>query len=113
MVSFLGVAGFFFTDNRFILATAMMFVGFSMGGGRIIWHLWVTKIAPPEKVSAYMSVHMALTGARGTVAPFIGYWILSASTPQGVAWAGMLLIVISTVLFECLRNHERFERIER
>ena len=85
----LGIAGFFFT---------------------IIWSLWVTKIAPHEKVSSYMSIHMALTGVRGTLAPFIGYWILSNSAPKGVAIAGMLLIFVSIVLFECVRHHKRFQR---
>lgn len=104
----LGILCFFFTRNMILLTVAMVFVGLSVGGGRIIWNLWVTKIAPPEKVSAYMSVHMALTGIRGTLAPFIGYWILGSSTPQGVAWVGMSLIFISIALFECLRNHRRF-----
>ena len=105
---FLSIACFFFTDNRIVLTIAMTFFGLSIGGGKITWHLWVTKIAPPEKVSAYMSVHMALTGFRGTLAPFLGYWILSKSAPQGVALIGMLLIFTSIILFECLRNHDRF-----
>lgn len=106
--SLIAMSLFFFAENSIVLTIAMVFFGLSMGGGKIIWHLWVTKIAPPEKVSAYMSVHMAFTGIRGTMAPFIGYWILGKSTPQGVALTGMLLIFISFVLFECLRNHERF-----
>lgn len=104
----MGIACFFFTDSVIVLTIAMTFVGLSLGGGKIIWHLWVTKVAPPEKVSAYMSVHMALTGLRGTLAPFIGYWILSRSAPQHVALTGMLLIFVSIILFECLRNHKRF-----
>ncbi len=106
----LGIAGFFFTKNIFLLNFAMILVGLANGGGKIIWSLWVTKIAPHEKVSSYMSIHMALTGVRGTLAPFIGYWILSNSAPKGVAIAGMLLIFVSIVLFECVRHHKRFQR---
>ena len=106
--SLIAMTLFFFAESIIVLTVAMIFFGLSMGGGKIIWSLWVTKIAPPEKVSAYMSVHMAFTGIRGTVAPFIGYWILNKSTPQGVALTGMLLIFVSVALFECLRNHERF-----
>ena len=106
----LGIACFFFTKNIFVLTFAMSLVGLATGGGKIIWSLWVTKIAPHEKVSSYMSIHMALTGFRGTLAPFIGYWILSNSAPKGVAFAGMLLIFVSIVLFECVRHHKRFER---
>ena len=69
----------------------------------------MTKIAPHEKVSSYMSIHMALTGFRGTLAPFIGYWILSNSAPKGVAFVGMLLIFASIVLFVCVRHHKRFK----
>jgi len=78
-----------------------------MGGGKIFWSLWVTKIAPAEKASSYMSIHMALTGLRGTVAPFLGYWILSQSSPSAVAIIGVTLIAISIVLFELMRGHER------
>lgn len=106
---FLGIVCFFFTKNIFILTIAMTLVGLATGGGKIIWSLWVTKIAPREKVSSYMSIHMALTGFRGTMAPFIGYWILSNSAPKGVAYIGMLLILVASVLFECVRHHKRFE----
>jgi len=67
----------------------------------------VTKIAPPEKTASYMSVHMALTGLRGTLAPFLGYWVLSYSTPSAVAILGMILIAIACILFECIRGHKR------
>lgn len=109
VVSLIAMPLFFFAESMPVLTMAMVFYGLSMGGGKIIWQLWVTKIAAPEKVSAYMSVHMVFTGLRGTIAPFIGYWILSRSTPQGVAIVGMLLIFISIVLFECLRSHRRFK----
>jgi MFS family permease len=101
------IACFFFTTNIYILALAMAFQGMAFGGGRIFWSLWVTKIAPDEKASSYMSIHMALTGLRGTLAPFIGYAILSRSTPSSVGIAGMLLILVSIVLFESVRGHTR------
>ncbi|MDB2357838.1 MFS transporter [Opitutales bacterium] len=104
----LGIAGFFFTTNIYLLTFAMILVGLATGGGKIIWSLWVTRIASHEKVSSYMSIHMALTGFRGTLAPFIGYWILSHSAHQGVAYVGMVLIAISIALFECVRHHKRF-----
>lgn len=98
---------FFFTTNLYILALAMVFQGLAFGGGKIFWSLWVTKIAPEEKASSYMSIHMALTGLRGTLAPFVGYAILSRSTPASVAIIGMFLICVSTILFELVRGHER------
>ena len=101
------IACFFFTTNIYILALAMAFQGMAFGGGRIFWSLWVTKIAPDEKASSYMSIHMALTGLRGTLAPFIGYAILSRSSPSNVGIAGMVLIIVSIVLFESVRGHKR------
>jgi len=98
---------FFFSSNLIVLGIAMAFQGLAMGGGKIFWSLWVTKIAPDEKVSSYMSIHMALTGLRGTMAPFLGYWILSQSSPGAVAAIGMTLVTVSIVLFELVRGHER------
>jgi hypothetical protein len=101
---------FFFSRNIIALTLAMTCVGIAMGGGKIFWGLWVTKIAPPQKASSYMSIHMALTGFRGTLAPFIGYWILSRSEPAHVATVGTGLIAISIVLFELVRRHPRIAK---
>jgi len=107
----LSVALFFFTTNIYLLGIAMAFQGLAFGGGKIFWSLWVTKIAPESKASSYMSIHMALTGLRGTLAPFIGYAILSRSTPASVAIIGMLLITVSMVLFELVRGHPRLREL--
>lgn len=103
----LSIGLFFFTSNLYLLALAMVLQGLAMSGGKIFWSLWVTKIAPEEKASSYMSIHMALTGLRGTIAPFLGYWILSRSSPSSVAVIGVALISISIVLFELVRGHQR------
>ncbi len=104
----LSIGCFFFTTNLVVLTIAMALQGVAVGGGKIVWSLWVTKIAPNEKASSYMSIHMAMTGFRGTFAPFIGYWILSQSSPTYVAIVGMLLIIVSMLLFEVVRKHGRF-----
>ena len=54
-----------------------------------------------------MSVHMALTGLRGSFAPFLGYAILVSSSPLTVAIIGSLLILISILMFEQYKNHPR------
>ena len=100
---------FFFSTNMVLLTIAMAFQGAAMGGGKIFWGLWVTKIAPEHKASSYMSIHMALTGLRGTLAPFIGYWILANTTPTTVAWTGMGLVGAAIVLFECVRSNRRLD----
>lgn len=105
----LSIGLFFFTKNIFILGLAMALQGIAMGGGKIFWSLWVTKIAPEEKAASYMSIHMALTGLRGTLAPFLGYWILSQSSPSIVAYIGMGLIAAAILLFQLVRHHKRLE----
>ena len=100
---------FFFTTNLSLLALSMVFQGIAMGGGKLLWGLWVTKIAAEEKAASYMSIHMALTGLRGTLAPFLGYWILSASTPAAVATTGMSLVAASILLFQLMRGHPRLQ----
>ena len=103
------IALFFFTTNLTLLTLSMVFQGVAMGGGKIFWGLWVTKIAPKEKASSYMSIHMALTGLRGTLAPFLGYWILVESSPRAVAFTGMILMAASILLFEVVRGHRRLK----
>ena len=109
----LSIGGFFFSRNLVLLTLSMLLLGLATSGGKIIWSLWVTKIAPPAKAASYMSIHMALTGIRGSLAPFIGYWILSQSNcapaviPRSVAIVGMLLVALAMFLFERVRGHQR------
>ena len=46
-----------------------------------------------------MGAHVALTGLRGGLAPFLGYWLLSILGYSGVAWVSMALVTLSTLLF--------------
>jgi MFS family permease len=101
----LSVILFFLSDNLILISIASACQGIALGGGKIFWNLWVTKIAPPKKVSSYMSVHMALTGIRGSFAPFLGYAILMSTSPLTVAVIGSLLILISILMFEQYKNH--------
>ncbi len=96
---------FFCSKNLWLLGLGMALLGTAMAGGRIAWSLWVTKIAPSEKSSAYMSVHMLCTGLRGSLAPFLGYLLLSRFAPVQVAYAGVAFIVVSTLMFMLSIRH--------
>lgn len=98
---------FFISDNILLIALASALQGIALGGGKIFWSLWVTKITNQELVSSYMSIHMALTGVRGSLAPFIGYWILNQSNPQIVGYIGAFLIGVSMILFDLLKKNPR------
>ena len=99
-----GVILYFNTTSLLWLGVGAALIGLGFGGGNIAWQLWVTKISPPRKVSAYMSVHAATTGLRGVFAPFIGYYLIQVGNPGWVGWAAGAMALLSIVLFNGLRD---------
>ncbi len=81
--------------------------GVGVGGSKIAWSLWVTKLAPSGMEARYMGAHVALTGLRGAIAPFLGYWLLGMLGYQGVAWFSAALVTLSTMLFLRLFSQPR------
>ncbi|MBH52918.1 MAG: hypothetical protein CMI18_01050 [Opitutaceae bacterium] len=92
---------FFKTTNIWALGVLTALNGFAMGGGNLSWSLWVTKFAPKELTAAYMSVHTFLTGIRGSIAPFFGFFLLTAygAVVAGSVAAIMILFSIVLILF--------------
>lgn len=103
LVFIASIATFFFTESLWLMAVGSALMGTAFGGGGIMWNLYVTKIAPPQKVATYMSVHSFMTGIRMTAAPFLGYAIMEISHPSTAAYFAMCLIGISTLIFLPLR----------
>ena len=85
------------------MAVGMICLGFAMGGGGVIWNLWVTKVAPPEEVTSYMSVHTFSTGIRGTLAPFLGFFIIAQFNPQIAGIAASILVIGSMIMFQMIK----------
>ncbi|KAF0096227.1 MAG: hypothetical protein E1N59_194 [Puniceicoccaceae bacterium 5H] len=108
---FVYIAVFFNAREMWQLAIGTAFLGMAFGGGGILWQIWVTKVAPPPLVGAYMSIHGGLTGVRAALAPFLGYAILSYAQPSVTAWFSCLLIGTSTCMFLPLR-HVLPERVQ-
>lgn len=90
---------FFFTDKLWLITIGAALLGVAFGGGGIMWALYVTKIAPPESVAAYMSVHSFTTGLRMVLAPLLGYGVMQISHPSMSAWIALLLIGMSSLSF--------------
>lgn len=105
----IGFLLFFYANSLVVMGIGTAFFGIAMGGGFLAWNLWVTRIAPTEKVSAYMSVHTALTGIRGVLAPFLGYLLLTRTHPYVVAWTCSGLIAIASILFFFARKSHRLQ----
>jgi predicted MFS family arabinose efflux permease len=95
---------FFNTKSLWILGLAGVFFGVAGAGGNIAWNLWVTKLAPPERVASYMSVHTFTTGLRGVAAPFIGFYLITHFTPAFSAWLSAGLIVLSIILLVPMKS---------
>ncbi len=89
-----GVGLFFISKNPWIIGLGSALIGLTFAGGSIAWALWVTKYAPPGKTAAYMSVHVCLTGVRGTIGPLVGYWAagLIGTKQVGLLSAGMMVL---------------------
>lgn len=66
--------------GRFIL-------GVARGGGTLAWQLGHNDFAKPDQLSAYMGIHVTLTGVRGAIAPFLGM-ALYTGVP-GLSWDGI------------------------
>jgi hypothetical protein len=93
-----GIALFFISKNLLVIGTGSALIGLAFAGGSIAWTLWVTKYAPPGKVSAYMSVHVCLTGIRGTIGPMIGYWTAAQVGVTTTGWISCGLMFIATIM---------------
>ncbi len=110
MIFLFSIILFFTSRNLVLIIVASTLFGIAQGAGGVMWNLWVTKLAPPEKTSAYMSIHTGLTGVRGSLAPFIAYTIIFYSTPQTAAWVAVGLITASSLIFLYVWNRYKEER---
>ncbi len=93
-----GIAAFFTSDTWSGLIAGAIIYGISNAGGDVAWGLWVTKIAAPERVADYMSVHTFLTGIRGVLAPLVGFQLLQRFAPTVLGWFSAGLIVVATLM---------------
>ena len=62
-------------------------MGVARGGGTLAWQLGHNDFAKPDQLSAYMGIHVTLTGVRGAIAPFLGM-ALYAGIPS-LSWDGI------------------------
>jgi len=94
----LGVLLFFITSNPWMIGFGSAMIGAAFAGGSIAWNLWVTKYAPPGKTGAYMSVHVCLTGIRGTIGPILGYWTVSLIGAQKIGVLSFAMMILATLM---------------
>ena len=84
------------------LAVGRFITGVVNGGGSLAWQLGHNDFAPRDQLSAYMAVHVTLTGVRGAFAPFLGMalylgWDAQGYVP-GTTGLGAWLFLVSALL---------------
>lgn len=93
----IGIVSFFTSDSMTGLALSAIAYGVSVAGGDVAWNLWVTKVAPPERVADYMGVHTFFTGVRGLLAPLAGFALVAHWSMASLGWASAVLILIGSL----------------
>jgi MFS family permease len=93
-----GVLLFFISTNPWIIGAGSALIGVAFAGGSIAWNLWVTKYAPPGRTGAYMSVHVSLTGIRGTLGPMVGYWAVGIIGAQNIGLLSCGMMILATLM---------------
>ena len=94
----MGVCLYFFTKNPIVISMGSVLIGIAFAGGSIAWNLWVTKYAPTGKAAAYMSVHVCLTGIRGTFGPIVGFWAVKYVGPVYMGLISASLMTLATIM---------------
>ena len=79
-------------NQLWVVAAAQAMVGVSNSAGNLAWNLGHNDFARKEDATAYMGVHVMLTGLRGFIAPFIGAWLFAGGI------AGRNVFAVSTAM---------------
>jgi MFS family permease len=97
------------------LAAGRVITGIVNGGGSLAWQLGHNDFAPKDQLSAYMGIHVTLTGVRGAFAPFLGMALYLGWDARGwlpaLPGIGEWLFLLSAVLgVSAWRGFDRLRR---
>ncbi len=102
------VAAFFSGTTDAALFLGAITLGIATAGGDLMWLLWVTKFAPPDRVADYMGLHTFFTGVRAVSAPLLAFVVVERFSLGWVAFiAAAMMIVSSLVLVPEARAERR------
>lgn len=113
LIFILSIALYYFGNSYGMLCAAMAVHGVARAGGNVAWSLWVTKFASAERVTEYMSVHTFLTGIRGVLAPVMAFALASTLGAPTMAWLGIALIVIGSLIVAPDMRRKKIEPLSR
>jgi hypothetical protein len=92
-----GIFIFFATDILWVVIAGQVLINLAFAGAPILWHLWVTRIAPPGQTSVYMSVHSFTAGVRGTIGPALGFLVTAALSFRSIGAISLAAIVLASL----------------
>ena len=78
------------------LAISRVVMGIARGGGSLAWQLGHNDFAKPDQLSAYMGIHVTLTGVRGAIAPLLG--MLLYSNLGGISGDGAWVFAVAAFI---------------
>lgn len=97
------------------LAAGRVVTAIVNGGGSLAWQLGHNDFAPRDQLSAYMGIHVTLTGVRGAFAPFLGMALYLGWDARGMLPAlpgiGAWLFILSALL--AVSAWRGFDRLRR
>jgi MFS family permease len=96
------------TAWAFLIAAVLHGVG--QGGNQINWTTGSLYFAGKEQVPLYNSVHVALTGIRGLVAPLVGAWLYSARGLGLGPWVFAFSVLLGGVGFVGMIYQDSLEK---
>ena len=103
------VALLFYSQSLPLIYLSSALFGFTLGGFQINQAIWFVKLAPQDKVPHYSALNAFLTGIRGSIAPFLGYYISTYYGFTSMANFSILMIFLSGLIILFLMKEKRFE----
>lgn len=92
------VVAFFSGTSEVALWVGSITLGIAIAGGDLMWMLWVTKFAPPDRVADYMGLHTFFTGVRAVSAPLLAFVVVERLSLGWVAAIAAALMVVSSIV---------------
>lgn len=92
------VVAFFTGTSDIALMIGSITLGVAIAGGDLMWMLWVTKFAPPDRVADYMGLHTFFTGIRAVSAPLLAFVVVERLSLGWVAAIAAALMVVSSLV---------------
>ena len=100
--SIVGIGLFFLVSSPIALFVAAVLNGNTLAGGNIAWSLWVTRVAPKERTTEYMSVHTFVTGIRLFGGAALAINLVNAVGAQLIALLAIASVSAGTVVLAML-----------